>query len=169
MEETSRSTFEWFRPELTLLPLRAETAAEAITRLAARLIETGCVQPSYLAAALERERTYPTGLPDLEIGVAIPHAGSQHVIRPAIAVGILPAAVPFGEMGSPPGSATISVQAVFLLAIDSGRAVTPVLRRLVTAFQAPGLLRQFAASPNGEALIRLLRAHIPSGELGYNK
>ena len=59
---------------------------EAVRRCGGLLVEIGAVEPSYVAAMLERERDISTYVGE---GVAIPHAtaaGKQAVLRDALAV-----------------------------------------------------------------------------------
>jgi PTS system mannitol-specific IIA component len=72
---------------------------DAIRRCGQTLIEIGAVEPGYLDAMLERERSVSTYVGE---GVAIPHgtlAGKEAVHRDALAVLRFPAGVDWG--GSP--------------------------------------------------------------------
>ncbi|GIF72665.1 PTS sugar transporter subunit IIA [Asanoa siamensis] len=77
----------------------AETAADreaAIRRCGEVLVSVGAVQPAYVDAMLEREKSVSTYVGE---GVAIPHgtlAGKETVLRDALAVLRFPAGVDWG-------------------------------------------------------------------------
>ena len=100
----------WVRADLVIAPMQAKSAAEAIAQLAACLQAGGFVKASWAQATIEREKTFATGLPTPEVGVAIPHTDIEHVLQQAIAVGILAEPVLFGEMGNP--ESTVPVRLV---------------------------------------------------------
>ena len=63
---------------------------QIIHQLAQPLVTAELVVPDFADHVLEREATYPTGLPTEPPCVAIPHTDHKHVRHNAIAVGILP-------------------------------------------------------------------------------
>jgi PTS system galactitol-specific IIA component len=148
----------WLREELVLAPLQAKTAAEAISQLGARLQAGGFVKDSWTQASLEREKTFATGLPTPEIGVAIPHTDVEHVLKPAIAVGVLAEPVLFGEMGAP--ERLVSVKLVCALAVAQSERLVTLLQQLVGMFQTPGALRQIVNGPNAQEIIRVFENYI---------
>jgi PTS system galactitol-specific IIA component len=131
---------EWTHEHLVVPRLRATCDSEAITALATLLYQHGYVRETFERAVLERERTFATGLPTPEIQVAIPHADVEHVIRPAIAIGVLAEPVAFGEMGDPEN--TVAVRIVCMLAVSQSEVLVSLLRNLVGILQDPVLLRQ---------------------------
>jgi len=75
---------------------RAADREDAIARCGAVLVETGAVDPAYVAAMLARERSISTYVGE---GVAIPHgtlAGKEAVRRDALAVLRFPEGVDWG-------------------------------------------------------------------------
>ena len=90
----------WTDESLIVPHLEARDAADAIRALGTLLYHQGYVRDTFVEAVLEREKSFPTGLPTAEIQVAIPHADVEHVVKPGIAIGILEEPVEFGEMGS---------------------------------------------------------------------
>lgn len=133
--------------DLIAVHMPIHTAIEAVAHLAGILLEQGYVKPSYLAAALEREKTYPTGLPTHGVGTAIPHAGSEHTLKPGIAIGTLAEPVKFGQMGDP--TSQIDVSVVFMLSVTEPEAQVYLLQSLVEVYKDENLLRriQTAAEP----------------------
>lgn len=158
MDGSNKGQNEWVREELVVVPMRADSAADAIAQLGARLEAGGFVKPTWVHAALEREKVFATGLPTPEVGVAIPHADVEHVSRQAIAVGVLEKPVEFGEMGNPEGS--VPVRIVCALAVAQSDLLVTLLQRLVEMFQTPGVLRRIAAARTPAEVVEIFRQHL---------
>jgi len=141
-----------------LVPMRAESATDAIAQLGARLQAGGVVKDSWVQATIEREKTFATGLPTPEVGVAIPHADVEHVLQQAIAVGVLEQPVEFGEMGSP--DSTVPVRIVCALAVAQSELLVTLLQRLVEMFQSPGVLGQIAGAQSPAEIVKIFDHHI---------
>ena len=146
------------REDLVLVPMRAESATDAIAQLGARLQAGGVVKDSWVQATIEREKTFATGLPTPEVGVAIPHADVEHVLQQAIAVGVLEQPVEFGEMGSP--DSTVPVRIVCALAVAQSELLVTLLQRLVEMFQSPGVLGQIAGAQSPAEIVKIFDHHI---------
>jgi len=138
--------------------MQAESAGDAIAQLGTRLQAGDFVKDSWITAALEREKTFATGLPTPEIGVAIPHADVEHVQKQAIAVGVLEKPVEFGEMGSP--DSTVPVRIVCALAVAQSELLVTLLQRLVEMFQSPGVLTQIAEAGSPAEVVKIFDHHI---------
>ncbi|NGQ96032.1 PTS sugar transporter subunit IIA [Brevibacillus sp. SYP-B805] len=119
------------------------------------LIQTGAVTSAYIEAVCERERTFPTGLLLEEINVAIPHADPHHVIKPAIAMGVVKESVPFGNMADPQMS--IPVQVVFLLAPDKSERQLVLLEQVMALIQDQGQMKRIMEAQEAEGVLRVLR------------
>ncbi|MCK4449063.1 MAG: PTS sugar transporter subunit IIA [Anaerolineae bacterium] len=148
----------WVREDLVLVPMRAESAADVIARLGTRLQAGGFVKDSWTQATIEREKTFATGLPTPEVGVAIPHADVEHVLQQAVAVGVLEQPVEFGEMGSP--DSTVPVRIVCALAVAHSELLVTLLQRLVEMFQSPGVLGQIAGAQSPAEIVEIFDRHI---------
>jgi galactitol PTS system EIIA component len=123
-----------FNEDLIVLEAEVSTAEDIISRLANLLSSRGYVKDSFLSAVLERERTYPTGLPsNAGIYVAIPHADPIHVNRSAIAVATLKEPVSFSMMGSP--EIKVDVKLVIMLAIHNPEEHLHMLRNFMKLLQ----------------------------------
>lgn len=149
---------EWVREELVIVPMRAGSAADAITQLGTRLEQGGFVKPTWTQAVLEREKAFATGLPTPDVGVAIPHTDPAHVLRPAIAVGVLKEPVAFGEMGNPEG--VVPVQIVCALAVAQSDLLVTLLQRLVDMFQTPGVLKHIAAAKSPKEVVQIFQQYL---------
>jgi len=107
----------------------ANNKKQIIHELISILIQTGHIIPSYEEAIHKREQDFPTGL-ELEgfYNVAIPHAETEYVNKPAIVLGILEEPVLWENMEDPDTS--IPVHIVFLLAIKNPELVVPNLKAM---------------------------------------
>lgn len=82
-------------PEIVFVGLEADSKEQATRQLAELLMADGRLTSidGYLEAVAKREEHFPTGI---EGGIAIPHAQSDLVLTPSVAVGIAPNGVDFG-------------------------------------------------------------------------
>jgi PTS system galactitol-specific IIA component len=146
------------REDLVIAPMKAEDATDAITPLGGRLQAGGYVKDSWIQATIERERVFATGLPTPGIGVAIPHADAEHVLRQAIAVGVLEQPVEFGEMGSP--DSAVSVQIVCALAVAHPELLVTLLQRLIEVFQHADVLVQITGAETPPEVVAIFERHL---------
>ena len=151
----------WTREDLVIVSMQAENAADAITQLGARLQMGGFVKDSWVQATIEREKTFATGLPIPGIGVAIPHTDAEHVLRQAIAVGVLEKPVAFGEMGSP--DSMVPVRIVCALAVAHSESLIIMLQQLVEIFQRPDILGQIAEAQSPAEIVAVFERHLGIG------
>lgn len=148
---------QWFYEDLVLTPMSAESAVDAITQLGTLLHKGGFVKDTFIPAVIQREQEFSTGLPTAEVGVAIPHTDVEHVLREAIAVGVLDKPVEFGEMGNPGN--TVPVQIVCLLAVAKSEMMVKILQSLVQMFQTLGLLKQIVHAKDAFEIVDIFRQH----------
>lgn len=148
----------WVREELTLVPLQAATATDAITQLGVKLQAARCVKESWVQAAIDREETFATGLPTEEIGVAIPHTDIAHVLKQGIAVGVLEEPVEFAEMGNP--DSTVLVRIVCALAVPRSELMVKVLQQLVKMFQNPEILRAIVGAGSAAKIVEIFEQYL---------
>lgn len=144
-------------PDLIEMNLQVSTKEEALKVLTDKLVSNNYVKPSYYAAILEREKVFPTGLSTEGIGVAIPHADIQHVLKPGIAVVILKNPVEFNMMEDPDN--VVSVKAIFMLAISDSKMQLQLLQDLVGLFQDRELLMNMVNAKDAEALIKIASSY----------
>ncbi|MFM5951445.1 MAG: PTS sugar transporter subunit IIA [Micrococcales bacterium] len=81
--------------DMVIVGLEATDKADATRQLAERLVAAGRVTDieTYLVAVAKREEHFPTGI---EGGIAIPHAQSDAVVVPSVAVATTTSGVDFG-------------------------------------------------------------------------
>lgn len=122
-------------PTSCVVALDAADAEDALRRIADLAVGAGHARPSFPDALVERERTYPTGLPTA-VAVAIPHADPSHVDEAGFAVATLARPVPFGVMGT--ADDRVDVDVVIALLVTEAHAQVEVLTTLVELVQRDG-------------------------------
>lgn len=128
----------------------AKNKLEIIHELVEYLCKIGYVKDTYEKAIHVRELDFPTGL-ELQgsYNVAIPHAETEHVIRPAIALAILEDSIEWESMEDP--DENISVHLVFLLAIKDPKMVVRNLQALTeNVFSKPEVVATIRTTNNFE-------------------
>lgn len=105
------------------------TKEAAISYLANYLLEKGYVNEHYEQATLEREVTYPTGLPTKPIAIAVPHSKPENVITESVVLGISDNLIEFSEMGM--DDSKLDVGIMFLLALKGENGHINYLRNIV--------------------------------------
>ena len=150
----------WTSPALIEPELKVDTSTQVIEALGALLYEQGYVRDSFVQAVLDREQVFATGLPTPEIQVAIPHADVEHVLKSAIALGLLHDPVEFGEMGNPEGKVSVSI--VCMLAVRESDSLVSLLRDLVGILQDPAFLRQILETNDRKTIADLFNARLPT-------
>jgi len=116
-------------PELVALDLQADDRDVATRALIDLMVAAGRVTDAdgFHADVRAREAQMATGMPG---GIGLPHARSEHVVAPSLAVGRVLAGVDFG---APDGPATL----IFLIAAPAGgdsdhlKILAALARRLV--------------------------------------
>ena len=86
-----------------------------LTEMADYLVRRGAVKESYGSAVIQRENTFPTGIPVEPIAVAIPHSDRDLVVNTTILVAKLEQTVPFHRIDDV--ELEVDVKVVFMLAV----------------------------------------------------
>jgi PTS system galactitol-specific IIA component len=149
-------TKDVFREELVLLNYQARDAEDVLKALADRLLEDGAVKDTYFQAMINREKSFPTGLPLEGINVAIPHAEVEHVNYSAFAIATLPTPVQFGEMGAGPDQ-FLDVHIVMMLANADPDEQVKTLRRMVDLFDEPESLSALMSAKSPSEVVKVLK------------
>ena len=135
--------------------LNASTAEDVIRRLASKLEANGHVRSTYSQAAIDREKTYPTGLPlGLAANVAVPHTDPVHVVSPAIALATLARPVDFANMEDP--DETVPVGVVFMLAINDKDRQIDTLQEVMALIQNPDAINDLLSADNVDDVLAVL-------------
>jgi PTS system galactitol-specific IIA component len=108
-------------PGCALHHVVARDREQLLGMLAAAVVGNGHGKPSLVAALLDRERRFPTGLPT-PVPSAIPHTDTVHVLHSGLAVATLAEPVAFAQMGG--SGEELAARIVVLLCItDPGQQV----------------------------------------------
>lgn len=105
-----------------------ETKEDVIKVMSDYLLDKGCISKEYYQATINREKIYPTGLPTVPIGTAIPHSEAENVLNPAVLLGILHNTVEFSDMSNRENK--IDVGIVFLMALKGENNQINYLRNI---------------------------------------
>lgn len=143
-----------FEKELAVFASEAGEKEEILSELGERLIEKGWVKEGFIQSIMDREKSFPTGLPTMPFGVAIPHTDGHMVNHPGIAFASLKKPVKFFAMGS--DSVLVEVRLVFMLALKSPEDQLDMLQKLVALFQNPATVEKLANAKTLEELNRLV-------------
>jgi len=145
------------RQELVILDLEAKTNAEALEKLAQRLLDNDLVKPSFIPAILKREEDYCTGLTFPEMGIAIPHTDAEHVKKPCVGIASLQKPVTFQSMGML--NVPCEVEMLFMLGITDPESQLKFLTTLMVTFQTSGRLWALKACETPEKLTELFKSY----------
>ncbi|EEQ56367.1 phosphoenolpyruvate-dependent sugar phosphotransferase system, EIIA 2 [Clostridiales bacterium 1_7_47FAA] len=118
----------------------ANSWEDAIRLCSDELIRKGAVKTTFREACLKREESFPTGLPT-NPGVAIPHAGNEHVLKNAICLLRLDNPVLFQRLDAP--DETVEVNLVFNLATSESDGHIEVLKKLMKFIHDGAELRRY--------------------------
>lgn len=157
MEDRAKILGEmYFDENLVLLNISAKTNLEALDVMSSLMYKEGMVKDSFADAVAKREEVYATGLELLDMGIAMPHTDAEHVITPAIALGILEKPVQFCGMGEP--DKQIEVEIIFMLAIKEAHSQLKILQALLKVFQQEGRLTALKACKTKKEAADMLSA-----------
>lgn len=159
MPSTSPTNQEKFglNENLILVGEKAASKEEVLTKLAGLLGKYGYVKESFYQALLEREESYPTGLQTSVIGVAIPHADTGHVIKPALAIATLEAPVFFQAMDNP--QEKIPVELVIVMAIKEPAMQLKSLQKIMQILQDENTLTKLRQAQKAKEILVLMKQH----------
>ncbi len=122
----------YFNKALIHPQLDVQNQKDLLKIMADDLLGNECVKDSFLNAVLTRESEYPTGLEVKNIGFAIPHTDSKHVLESQICLATLKDNILFSDMTDINNE--IPVKIVFMLAMkDPGDQIT-TLQKLMELF-----------------------------------
>lgn len=134
------SQMSYIHEESVILNLTAESSTEAILALAGLLEKKGRVNMHFGPSAIQREQSFPTGVPAQPYAIAFPHGESSTVYQSSLGIGTLAQPVHFRSMEDP--NMELPVRAIFLLANRSPREHVNVLKKLSRFFKKPDHLNR---------------------------
>ncbi len=143
---------ELLNPQCVVLNKKFQSSEEVISAIGNELFKLGYVKDSFVQAAIDREKQLPTGLPLAGgINAAIPHTEIEHVNKPGLGMAILKTPIHFQNMVSPEES--VSVQLVFLLALDQPKAQIEMLQEVASVLQDPELVSKLIEQDTKEGVL----------------
>ncbi len=148
---------DYFKEEFIRVEMESENAADVISTLGGLLLDEGYVKDTFIAAALDREKVYATGIQVGSTGIAIPHTDCIHVNKMAIAVGVLTTPVKFGIMG---GDGEIDVDLVFLLALVACESQISLLQCFSEFFEKNEEIEIIRRAKNPKEVLQVLNSEI---------
>ena len=134
--------------------LEANSAEQALEKIAQRGDVAGLFKSTWLEAAIKRESEFPTGLPTL-IPVAIPHTDSVHVNADGVGFFKLKNPIEFGEMGSLDDK--VQVKMILPLLITNPAEQVDLLMAVIGALQDADFLNALNAAGSNEEIISIFR------------
>ncbi|CUH97656.1 hypothetical protein P22_3791 [Propionispora sp. 2/2-37] len=137
-----------------LFDLPAQSKVEAITQLAGCLQKNGIItnRNSFVADVLDREKKFSTAI---GFGLAIPHAKSSCVLRPAIAVGKLARAINYSDAKGEEEWVNI----LFLIAVseESNNEHIAILSQLSRKFMDESFRQRLTQAQNPDEMLQCLQ------------
>lgn len=130
-----------------------EDAEDVIHMLSELAHKEGYVTEEFFGAILEREKSYPTGLPT-EVPIAMPHV-HDGCNRTFFAMATLNSPISFRCMGDP--DTILDVRHVFLFGITDPSQQTEVLRKFSMAFRDSEFLNACTAVGEQTQLLELIK------------
>ncbi|MEA3326980.1 MAG: PTS sugar transporter subunit IIA [Chloroflexota bacterium] len=139
-----------------ILNYSAKDAEDVVNTLGKHLFDSGYTKESFAQAALEREKTMPTGLPlSCGFNAAIPHTDIEHVLKPGVAFATLTNPVNFQNMANPEESVQVSL--IFMLALDQPKAQIGMLQEIAGILQNPEVIEDLIKTSDREEIIRIIK------------
>lgn len=138
--------------ELIFIKKNFKDKWEALSFLADQLYKDQRVKSTFKQKVLDREKNYPTALPNGKIAVAIPHADWKQVKKSTLTFATLNKPVIFKNMGNP--KEDIKVQIIIMLAIAQPKAEVKMLQKLMSIVQNQKHLQDFLAYKDTEELFK---------------
>lgn len=126
--------------------------------MAAVLLGQGYVRDSYARAIADREAAYPTGLELGDHSIAMPHCDIEHVVSPAICMGVLKKPVAWKRMDDP--EVTCQVELVVMLALNEAHAHLGMLQKVVALLQNQQLVAQIVSCETPAEAYLLAKDHL---------
>lgn len=140
---------------LIMPDLKAESSEEVFQQLGGLLVSEGYCKSSYVQALTERENDFPTGINMGNIGIAIPHTDKEHVIKGAVAIGVLKEPVHFYQMGT--NDENVEAKLIFMLAVKDPKEHLVFLQRILMVLQDQEVLKQLIETKNKQEIISIIK------------
>ena len=147
--------WEDLNENLIMPELEAGSSEEVFQQLGGLLVSGGYCKTSYVDALKEREKDFPTGINMGSIGIAIPHTDKEHVIKGAVAIGVLKEPVHFYQMGT--NDENVSAKLIFMLAVKDPKEHLVFLQRILMILQDQEVLEKLTKTRNKQEIIEIIK------------
>lgn len=147
--------WEDLNENLIMPDLKAGSSDEVFQQLGGLLVSEGYCKSSYVQALIEREKDFPTGINMGNIGIAIPHTDKEHVIKGAVAIGVLKEPVHFYQMGT--NDENVEAKLIFMLAVKDPKEHLVFLQRILMVLQDQEALKQLIETKNKQEIINIIK------------
>ena len=147
--------WEDLNENLIMPDLKAGSSDEVFQQLGGLLVSEGYCKSSYVQALIEREKDFPTGINMGNIGIAIPHTDKEHVIKGAVAIGVLKEPVHFYQMGT--NDENVEAKLIFILAVKDPKEHLVFLQRILMVLQDQEVLKQLIETKNKQEIINIIK------------
>lgn len=141
-------------PEIVVVDTKSTTKEQVTKELAEKLEKVGRLKnvKKYLKAVAAREEHFPTGI---EGGIAIPHAQSEYVLTPSVAVATSKAGIDFGADDGPS-------HLIFLIAAPGGgdSAHLEILGSLARKVMQDEFREELLAQTEGAAIAEIVTREV---------
>ena len=134
--------------------LNFETNKDAISFLGNILYKKGYVTYDFTSNVLEREKSYPTGLPCQPFGIAIPHTERDFVIHECFTFCRCKKGVDFYSILN--DGSIVSVNFIFLLALKDGEDHLNFLKQITDFYQNESVLNDLYQASDIDAMYSIL-------------
>lgn len=145
-------------PDLVLVNETAENSTQIIEKLGGLMRSAGYVKDSYIQAAIDREKVFPTGLQTTRCGFAIPHTDSIHVNQTAVGVATLKSPVIFKAMDNPENA--IEVRVVMMLAVSDPNKVVETLTTIISILENESKIDKILKAKSKEEIFKAVHEHM---------
>lgn len=132
----------------------AESFEDIIKLAGESFLAKNVVKDTYIDAVIEREKTFPTGLPTKGYNIAIPHTDSEHVNSSSVAVIVTKKPIEVSMMGSP--DVKLDCQLFFPLAMGHPKKQLELLKQLMNFFQDEGKLAKIFHADSKDDVIAVM-------------
>jgi fructose-specific phosphotransferase system IIA component len=141
-------------PEIVVVDTKSTTKEQVTKELAEKLEKVSRLKnvKKYLKAVAAREEHFPTGI---EGGIAIPHAQSEYVLTPSVAVATSKAGIDFGADDGPS-------HLIFLIAAPGGgdSAHLEILGSLARKVMQDEFREELLAQTEGAAIAEIVTREV---------
>lgn len=137
---------EYLHEELAFLNKRYQGYEDLLSQVMEVLVVKDYVHKEFEGALLKREREFPTALQLDGYAVAIPHGGSEHVLKDFISLVTLKKPIKMNRMDDPEESLDVNI--VFVIGISNSESHLELLKELMAFIQDPRKIESLKSKKN---------------------